>query len=184
MSDISPEPNADPTASLVRSVRRIAQAIDVRSREIARSTGLTLPQLLVLQSIRTLGEVSTQAVSRDTFMSPPTVVAILDRLEARNLIVRYRSRSDRRGVYARLTVDGETALASAPGLLRPEAMRDLAGLPAARRQALADALQTVANLIGVEAPTEIMAVDAPSGASPTSAEASNHHSPVKLGVCP
>ena len=57
MNAISPQSEMDPTASLVRSVRRIAQAIDVRSREIARLTGLTLPQLLVLQSIRTLGEV-------------------------------------------------------------------------------------------------------------------------------
>ena len=43
MNAISPQSEMDPTASLVRSVRRIAQAIDVRSREIARLTGLTLP---------------------------------------------------------------------------------------------------------------------------------------------
>ena len=85
MSDISAPSGPDPTAELVRSVRRIAQAIDVRSREIARLTGLTLPQLLVLQSIRALGEVSTHAVSRDVSMSAPTVVAVLDRLEARGL---------------------------------------------------------------------------------------------------
>ena len=83
MSEIPLPSAADATASLVRSVRRIAQAIDVRSREIARLTGLTLPQLLVLQSIRHLGEVSTRAISRDVSMSPPTVVAVLDRLEAR-----------------------------------------------------------------------------------------------------
>jgi len=159
MNAISPQSEMDPTASLVRSVRRIAQAIDVRSREIARLTGLTLPQLLVLQSIRTLGEVSTQAVSRDSFMSPPTVVAILDRLEAKGLIVRYRSSSDRRVVHARLTGEGETALADAPGLLKPEAIRQLADLPVARRQALADALQTVTNLILVQAPTRPMSDD-------------------------
>lgn len=159
MNAISPQSEMDPTASLVRSVRRIAQAIDVRSREIARLTGLTLPQLLVLQSIRTLGEVSTQAVSRDSFMSPPTVVAILDRLEARGLIIRYRSSSDRRVVHARLTVEGETALANAPGLLKPEAIRELADLPLGQRQALADALQTVTNLIRVEPPTGPMSDD-------------------------
>jgi DNA-binding transcriptional ArsR family regulator len=75
------EEPTEPMASLVRSVRRIAQAIDVRSREVARLTGLTLPQLLVLQSIRDLGEVSTSAISRDVSMSPPTVVAVLDKLE-------------------------------------------------------------------------------------------------------
>ncbi|SFS35394.1 MULTISPECIES: MarR family winged helix-turn-helix transcriptional regulator [Brevundimonas] len=142
----------DPTAELVRSVRRIAQAIDVRSREIARLTGLTLPQLLVLQSIRALGEVSTHAVSRDVSLSAPTVVAVLDRLEARGLIVRYRSTSDRRIVHARLTPDGEAALRDAPGLLRPGAMRALADLPPERREALAAAIRAVTDLIAAEAP--------------------------------
>ncbi|KAK0346742.1 hypothetical protein LTR94_005420 [Friedmanniomyces endolithicus] len=82
---LSPNAPTDSTATLVRSLRRIAQAIDVRSREIARLTGLTLPQLLVLQSIRDLGEVSTSAISRDVSMSPPTVVAVLDKLEAKGM---------------------------------------------------------------------------------------------------
>ena len=150
MSDISAPSGPDPTAELVRSVRRIAQAIDVRSREIARLTGLTLPQLLVLQSIRALGEVSTHAVSRDVSMSAPTVVAVLDRLEARGLIVRYRSTSDRRIVHARLTPAGEAALVGAPGLLRTGAMRALAELPPEQRDALAAAIRTVTDLIGPE----------------------------------
>ena len=57
-------PPIDPSATLLRSLRRVAQAIDVRSREIARLTGLTLPQLIVLQAVRTLGEVTTQQISR------------------------------------------------------------------------------------------------------------------------
>ncbi len=150
--DPAPPAGTDPTADLVRSVRRIAQAIDVRSREIARLTGLTLPQLLVLQSIRALGEVSTHAVSRDVAMSAPTVVAVLDRLEARGLIVRYRSTSDRRIVHARLTEAGDAALRDAPGLLRPGAMRALADLPPERREALAAAIRAVTDLIAAAEP--------------------------------
>lgn len=148
MDDISPRSEvapvedltADPTASLVRSVRRIAQAIDARSREIARTTGLTLPQLLVLQAIRALGEVSTSAISRDVSMSPPTVVAVLDRLETRGMIERYRSTTDRRVVHARLTDAGHTALTDAPGLIRADALELWAAMPLERRQAIADAL--------------------------------------------
>lgn len=139
--------SADPTASLIRSVRRIAQAIDVRSREIARLTGMTLPQLLVLQAIRTLGEVSTQAVSREVSMAPPTVLAVLDRLEARGLIQRYRSAVDRRVVHSRLTPAGETALAEAPGLLGDRAIQRFAALPEDRRLNLAEALQSISELL-------------------------------------
>jgi len=109
--------NADPNAAVLKSMRRIAQAIEVRSREIARTSGLTIPQLIVMQSIRTLGQVTTQAVSREASMSPATVVAVMDKLEAKGLIERYRSEVDRRVVHTRLTPSGQAALGQPPGLL-------------------------------------------------------------------
>jgi len=145
--DISRGSIPDPTASLVRSVRRIAQAIDVRSREIARLTGLTLPQLVVLQSIRALGEVSTSAISRDVSMSPPTVVAVLDRLEAQGMVVRYRSTMDRRIVHARLTDQGREALTTAPGLLRTDALLRWSALSLDQKQALANAMELLSTLM-------------------------------------
>lgn len=151
MTVLSVPPPADPTASLVRSVRRIAQAIDVRSREISRLTGLTLPQLLVLQSIRALGEVSTSAISRDVSMSSPTVVAVLDRLEAKGLIVRYRSGTDRRVVHARLTDGGLAALKDAPGLMGAEALARWSILPPERQQTMAGAMAIFADLMAGEA---------------------------------
>lgn len=148
MTNIGPAaPASEATDPLVRAVRRIAQAVDVRSREIARLTGLTLPQLLVLQSIRGLGEVSTSAISRDVSMSPPTVVAVLDRLEAHGMIVRYRSTTDRRIVHARLTDRGREALRTAPGLLRDDALSRWAALPEDRRMALADAMGLLSELM-------------------------------------
>lgn len=154
MTELSVPAETDPTASLVRSVRRIAQAIDVRSGEIARLTGLTLPQLLVLQSIRALGEVSTSAISRDVSMSSPTVVAVLDRLEAKGLIVRYRSATDRRVVHARLTEAGVAALKDAPGLMGADALARWSGLPPERQQTMAAAMAVIADLMaGTARPT-------------------------------
>ena len=45
---------------------------------------------------------------------------------------------------------GEAVLVGAPGLLRPGAMRTLAGLPPEQREALAAAIRTVTDLIGPE----------------------------------
>ena len=147
MTELSVPAETDPTASLVRSVRRIAQAIDVRSREISQQTGLTLPQLLVLQSIRALGEVSTTAISRDVSMSAPTVVAVLDRLEAKGLIVRYRSATDRRVVHARLTETGLAGLKDAPGLMGADALERWSALPPDRQQTMAGAMAIFADLM-------------------------------------
>ena len=146
----APEPprqEIDPAQAMLGSMRRIAQAIDIRSREISRQTGLTIPQLLVLQAIRSLGQVTTQALSREASMSAATVVAVMDKLEARGLIERYRSATDRRVVHARLTDVGHSALAQAPGLLGQRFRNRLAALPEEDKRRLAEALRTVASLM-------------------------------------
>ena len=142
MSDISPDAAEDLSTSLLRSVRRIAQAIDVRSREIARLTGLTLPQLLVLQSIRAMGEVSTSAISRDVSMSAPTVVA-------KGMVVRYRSSIDRRVVHARLTEPGRQALAASPGLLGQNFTTRFDGLSRMDRETMTAAADRLATMMSV-----------------------------------
>lgn len=146
LSSVSAPP-ADPAATLLRSVRRIAQSLDIRSREVARLAGLTIPQLLVLQAIRSLGEVTTQALSRDAAMSAATVVAVLDKLCAKGLVTRYRSGRDRRVVHARLTPEGEAALAAAPGLLGEGFLSRFAALTPAEQARLADSLARLAELM-------------------------------------
>lgn len=144
---VRPERPADSTATLVRSMRRIAQSIDVRSREIARQSGLTLPQLIVLQSVRSLGEVTTQAISRDAAMSAPTVVGVLDKLEEKGMVERYRSTLDRRVVHSRLTDLGRAALYNSPDLLSSNFITAFSHLPSMRRAELADALDALAEMM-------------------------------------
>ncbi len=151
-------PPESPERALVRGVRRMAQAIELRSREIVRLTGLTIPQLVVLQSVQSLGQVTTQAVSRDAAMSPPTVVAVLDRLEAKGLVERYRSTRDRRIVHLRLTDAGRQALTDSPGLLGDGFMTAFSRLALQERQQLAQSIERMASLMtgtaaGTEAPT-------------------------------
>ncbi len=131
---------------LLKAFRRIAQALDLQSRRIARAVGLTLPQLVVLTCVRDLGEVTSRAISQAADLSPATVVGILDKLEAKGLIERYRSSTDRRIVHTRLTEAGLAALRDAPPLLG-EAFEDaFAGLPAARRQRLVEEVALAASL--------------------------------------
>ncbi|MEH6663496.1 MAG: MarR family transcriptional regulator [Brevundimonas sp.] len=148
LTETSPDSlNGDPNAAVLKSMRRIAQAIEVRSREIARTSGLTIPQLIVMQSIRKLGQVTTQAVSREASMSPATVVAVLDKLETKGLIERYRSDVDRRVVHTRLTPGGESALRQAPGLLSRGFEDAFAALPPDRRDVLLDAMVDLADMM-------------------------------------
>lgn len=151
-ASVSKHPSAHLAATMLRSMRRIAQAIDVRSKEISRAVGLTIPQLIVLQAIRSLGEVTTQAVSKDASMSPATVAAVIDKLEAKGLVERYRSSTDRRVVHTRLTPGGLDSLTEAPALFSADFERAFRALPQADQAALAEALATIAGLMSARAP--------------------------------
>ena len=139
----------DDATRLIKAIRRIAHAIDLRSRKVSRAVGLTIPQIVVLSSVRDMGEVTTRAISQASDLSPATVVTILDKLEERGLVERYRSRIDRRIVHTRLTAKGAVTLASAPPLLDDAFRAGLAGLPGEDRARLVAALETVAEMMDV-----------------------------------
>lgn len=101
------------------SLRRILRAADLHAKQIARATGLTPSQLLLLQTIRQLGEVAISRVAKEINLTQATVTTILDRLEQRGLVYRQRDSEDKRVVHALLTADGASLLEKAPiGLQR------------------------------------------------------------------
>ena len=128
-------------------LRRIIRSVDLQSRHVARTTGLTIPQLIVLQAVRDLGEVTSTTLSAHASLSPATVTTILDKLELRNLVERYRSASDRRVVHTRLTEEGGAALGKAPPLLQESFVRRFDGLDATRQDALLAALGEIAAMM-------------------------------------
>ncbi len=132
---------------LLPSVRRIIRAVDVRSKRVAKETGLTIPQLVVLQAIAELGEVTASRLSTRVSVSPATLLTILDKLEGRGLIRRYRSAVDRRIVHTLLTAEGEARLANAPPLLDATFVAAFRALPADRQSTILEALGDLADLL-------------------------------------
>ncbi|MDQ0315733.1 MarR family winged helix-turn-helix transcriptional regulator [Amorphus orientalis] len=128
-------------------LRRIIRSVDLQSRQVARTVGLTIPQLIALHAVRDLGEVTSTVLSSHVSLSPATVTTILDKLESRGLVERYRSASDRRVVHTRLTDQGRDALEKAPPLLQESFVRSFEGLDAERQDALLDALEDIAQMM-------------------------------------
>jgi DNA-binding MarR family transcriptional regulator len=113
-------------------------------------SGLTIPQVIVLQSIRDLGEVTTGQISDRVNLSQGTVTSILDRLESRQLIERYRSSADRRVVHARLTKPGHAVLREAPPLLHERFVEAFGALGSAKQERIIATLKAVAEMMGAE----------------------------------
>lgn len=145
--------------ALLKAIRKISRAVDLQSRRIDRVVGLTLPQLVVLGCIRDLGEVTSRAISEEADLSPATVVGILDKLEAKGLVERYRSRIDRRIVHTRLTEKGVATLSAAPSPLGHVFEQAFLKLPDETRESTLGALRRVGSLALVDAEDELTRIE-------------------------
>lgn len=154
--------NAD-TARVFKAIRRIVRAVDLRSRAVSRSVGLTIPQIVVLQAIRDLGEVTTKALSDYADLSSATVITILDKLEDKRLIKRYRSEFDRRVVHTLLTDEGKKMLDRLPSLLHEDFHTRLANRAPEKQQVLIGAIEEIAEMLNADKldPAPILTAEEP-----------------------
>jgi len=143
---------SDFQARLLAAIRRVMHVVDSHSKRVERQVGLTLPQLVVLSAIRALGEVTTGRLSKAVSLSQATVTTVLDKLEAKGLVERYRNPVDRRIVHTRLSAHGHVVLDAAPPLLAEPFVARFTRLAEARRLELVRALEEVAEMM--DAPVE------------------------------
>jgi DNA-binding MarR family transcriptional regulator len=163
---------------IIRALRRITRAIDLRSRALMQQHGLTAPQLGALQAIGRLEPVLAGEVAREIHLGQPTVTGILNRLERQGLIGRARGQRDRRNVEVRLTDEGRRVLSSAPSLLETTFQRRLSELKEWQQTQILSTLQHLADLMDagdLEERSELnlpLALDLPQSPAPEPTEES------------
>lgn len=138
---------AGKSADLLRAIRRIIRAVDVQSKRVTRAAGLTIPQIVILQTLRERGAISTRGLAAEISLSAPTVTTVLDRLEGRGLVRRTRKLEDRRVVLTELTPQGRAVLSRAPPLMHDGFLAAYAGMAPQAQDNLVAALETLADLM-------------------------------------
>jgi DNA-binding MarR family transcriptional regulator len=117
--DASPKTTSHNRSDLVLiALRKIVQAIELNSRSLVKRVGLTGPQLVILQEFWNNDILSVGEIARNVSLSQGTVTGILDRMERRDMVVRRRSRQDRRRVLVHITDSGKLILEKAPPLMQ------------------------------------------------------------------
>jgi DNA-binding MarR family transcriptional regulator len=132
------------------ALRRIIRAVDLHSRRLMQRTGLSGPQLVVMQVIGQRGPLSAGDLARRASLSQATVTAILDRLEERGMVVRKRSTEDRRRMLVELTTTGQTALAGSPTLLQEHFVERFGALADWEQHLIIASLQRVAHMMDAQ----------------------------------
>ena len=135
---------------IVTALRRIVRAIDLHSRRMVESCGLTGPQLAVLRAAARPSGSSVGALAREVSLGQPTVSGILDRLEVQELVRRERSTTDRRSVFVSVTPKGVQVLKRAPSLLEDRFRARLAQLEDWERTQTLASLQRLASMMDAE----------------------------------
>jgi DNA-binding MarR family transcriptional regulator len=132
------------------ALRRVIRATDLHSKQLSKHSGLTGPQLLIMRTIRGLGEVAIGTIADKVSLSQATVTTILDRLEHRNLVYRVRSTRDKRKVHAHLTEEGIEKLNRAPQPLQEEFILRFQALDLWEQTMIVASLQRVASMMDAD----------------------------------
>ncbi len=128
---------------ILKSLRRIIRSVDVHSRRLAQDHGVTVPQLLCLLKIDELGALTIRELADEIYLSPSTLVGIIDRLEKHELVFRRRSVRDRRKVRIELTEAGNTLIAKSPSPLQNGLVEGIEELPELERATIALSLEKI-----------------------------------------
>jgi len=132
------------------ALRRLIRAADLDAKDLARQTGLTTSQLLVLELLEAAGEMTVGAIARDVGLAQGTVTNLIDRLVERGLLSRRRARQDRRQVKVGVSPAGRELLAAAPTPLQRRFLEGFALLRDWEQTAILSSLQRLAHLMGAE----------------------------------
>ncbi|GLX80192.1 MarR family transcriptional regulator [Thalassotalea insulae] len=132
---------------LLVSIRKVIRAIDLHSKQLNKLSGLTGPQLLILQEIARIKGVTASQVAKQINLSAATVTNILDRLENRGLIERVRSSEDKRRVSLYLSEKGRNSLIDAPQLLQEHFISQFCNLADWEQSLLLSSMQRIATMM-------------------------------------
>lgn len=104
MSDL--RPNGE-TLQFMHSLWELSHALEVRSKRMARTLGVTGPQRLVIRVVGQTPDLTAREIATTLGIHPSTLTGVLARLQRDSLVIRSVDREDRRRARFRLTPAGK-----------------------------------------------------------------------------
>lgn len=129
------------------ALRRILRATELNARELARQTGLTTSQFIILQIIGRDGSAMPSSVAKTARLTPATVTAIVAKLERGGVVTRRRGVEDRRRNWVEITAAGRDLLAKSPNLLQDRFQAKFRQLEDWEQAMIVTALERVSTLL-------------------------------------
>lgn len=135
---------------LLIAIRRMTRAIDLSSKQLVKTAGLTAPQLLVLQTLASETPRKPSDIAKDVYLSQATVTSIVDRLTKAGLTRREKDPVDGRVINVLITEAGEKIVQNAPPLLQDSFTKQFRALKSWEQTLLLSSLQRLAEMMDAE----------------------------------
>ncbi len=136
--------------NLLISIRKITQAIDLHSKDLKKKFGLTIPQLIVLQEVANIREVSVTELSKLIHLRQATITDIVNRLVKNKFISKEKSNIDKRMVVIKPLQKCMDVLEKAPPPLQEVFEKRFRSLENWEQQMLLSALNRIVSLMSAE----------------------------------
>ncbi len=139
------------SGEILVALRQVMRAVDLHSRQLARSHDLTGPQAIVLRELECAdAALAPGELARRISLSAATVSDILKRLQGKELIRRMPDPDDHRRVRIALSAAGRRRLAESPPLLQETFVSRFEALADWEQNLLLASVQRVARLMDAE----------------------------------
>lgn len=132
------------------AIRQINRAMDVHSKKLTKAYGLTGPQLIVLKEIERAQGASLSVLSRNISLSLATVSVILDKLEDKKYVERYKGSTDKRTIYVRITDSAREIIDKVPNLLQEDFLIKFEKLKDWEQSLILSSIQRIASMMKVD----------------------------------
>lgn len=106
-------------SDILIKVRQIVRSINIESKKIQKSYGVSIPQVLCLSYLQNAPDyqASQKEITKYLNLNSSTVTGIIKRLEKKGLLARLPKTGDKRVAKLALTSTGDTLLKNIPPLL-------------------------------------------------------------------
>ncbi|UTW04489.1 MarR family transcriptional regulator [Amphritea atlantica] len=131
-------------------LRQIIRSTDMQEKDISRSTGVTPPQLMLMQTLRESTQLTTGELAKEMVLTQATVTSILDRLEKKELIARERGKEDKRKVWVSLTEKGTELMKGAPTTQQDIFVRNFEDMQNWEQSMIVSSLERIAFMLNAQ----------------------------------
>lgn len=140
----------DRTDQSLIALRRILRATDMYGRRLAREAGLTAVQFRVLQVVADTGQSTATAISTRMGVSQATMTSLVDKLVRAGMVIREKSRTDRRQTNICITQQGRATIDNAPDALQQRYVRAFEAMEDWEQAQLVASLERVSAMLDAD----------------------------------